>query len=188
MNEATLNSLAASFQNGDLDCFRRIVEMLTRDLIARAHSYIHDWESARDLVQDTWLSVYESIGMYDRKRPFKAWLYTIHRNRCLDYIRKASTRMEVVGFDEAAGIPVNESGRSNAEDRTEESEYMARIREAFNCLPEKQRRVFALVDMEGESPGEAAEFLNMKPATLRSTLHFARRRMAQILSSLEVMP
>jgi RNA polymerase sigma factor (sigma-70 family) len=102
-------------------------------------------------------------------------------------MRKASTRLEVVGFDEATGIPVHESERTNAEDRTEESEYMARIREAFNCLPERQRRVFALVDMEGESQGEAAEFLNMKPSTLRSTLHFARRRMAQLLASLEVM-
>ena len=162
--------------------------MLTRDLIARAYSYIHDWESARDLVQDTWLSVYESIGTYDRKRSFKGWLFVIHRNRCLDHMRKASIRLEVAGFDEAAHQPVYDSALNPAEGHVEGSEYMAHIREAFNTLPEKQRRVFALVDIENETQENAAFLLKMKPSTLRSTLHFARKRMAQKLSSLEVTP
>jgi RNA polymerase sigma-70 factor (ECF subfamily) len=188
MTKATLNSLAASFQEGDLECFRRIVELMTRDLIARAYSYLQDWETATDLTQETWLSVFESITRYDRTRPFKTWLFMIHRNRCLDHIRRASTRLELVGFDEQITPQADESRMNNPEAAAERAEYMAHIRNAFNTLPDTQRRVFALVDIEQEPQENAAVILNMKPSTLRSTLHFARKRMAQLLSSMEVTP
>ncbi len=56
---------------------------------------------------------------------------------------------------------------------------------ALGRLSESQRQVFARVDIEGRDQQEVARELGVKYATLRTTLHFARRRVAETLSEME---
>jgi RNA polymerase sigma factor (sigma-70 family) len=58
---------------------------------------------------------------------------------------------------------------------------MDRLRSALTELSEAQRRVFVCVDLEQLAPHEAAAALDMNPGTVRTTLHFARRRLARLL-------
>ena len=94
MDDEQLTSLAREFRKGDMRAFERIVNAMSRPLIAMAHRYTDEWESARDLTQETFLTVFEKIDMYDPSRAFPAWILTIHRNGCLSYIRRGAFRCE----------------------------------------------------------------------------------------------
>ena len=61
------------------------------------------------------------------------------------------------------------------------SEFVSRIRMALTRLSEVQRRILVMVDLEELQPGEVAASTGMNPATVRTTLHFARRKLARLL-------
>jgi len=94
MDENELTGLALSFKNGSERSFKRLVDSLTRPLIAMAYRYTLDWESARDITQETWVRVYKKIDGYDSERPFRSWLYAVHRNACLSHLRRPFLRRE----------------------------------------------------------------------------------------------
>lgn len=185
MSDMAIDRLAQTFRAGDRDSFRFLVESLSRMLIAIAYRYTKDWETARDLTQDTWIRVYERIERYDPGRPFRNWLLTVHRNGCINHLRKAAVRLEVTRFDhlEYAGAETNRG--SNPYHRLEHAEFLQHLNGAMERLSERERTVFSLVDIEHNGQTEAAEILGMKPATLRSTLHHARKKLAGTLRKME---
>lgn len=182
-DEERLNRLAAASQRGDARSFRELVERLSHDLIAMGYRYTGDREWARDLTQETWIRVHESLGRYDPDRSFRAWVVAIHRNGCLSHLRKAWVRREIAVDCDA----LLESGRAATLDGKglERRELHARILLALDELSESQRLVFTRVDLERGDQREVAASLGMNPGTLRTTLHFARKRLAAILRKME---
>jgi RNA polymerase sigma-70 factor (ECF subfamily) len=183
MSDIVIDRLARAFRGGDVESYRFLVESLTRQLIAMAYRYTKNWETARDLTQETWVRIYERIDRYDPGRPFKNWLLTVHRNGCLNHLRSAPVRLEVTGMEmpESAGIHHG----SNPLRRIEHSEFMQLLHRAMERLSERERTVFSLVDIEHSGQTEAAGILGMNPKTLRTTLHHARKKLAGILGKME---
>lgn len=185
MNDQKIDQLASRFLAGDQDGLHQLVGELTRKLIALAYRYTHDWEIARDLTQETWLKVVTSIQTYDPERSFQRWLLIIHRNGCISHLRRAAVQREVaVSHETLQELAPTSPGQDPLAD-LERQEFRSRLDRALTLLSESQRRVFACVDLERMGQAEAARYLGMKFATLRTTLHFARRRLAVILRGLE---
>lgn len=185
MSDEVVDRLARAFRGGDAESFRFLVESLSRPLIAMAFRYAKNWETARDLTQETWIRVYERIDRYDPDRPFRNWLLTVHRNGCLNHLRRASVRLEVTGMEmpEATGIDTHRG--ANPCSRLEQVEFMQRVRRAMDGLSEREKTVFALVDIEHNGQEAAAAIIGIKPVTLRTTLHNARRKLAGMLRKTE---
>jgi len=162
------------------DGFAALVSRYARPMLAAAYRYTFDWESARDLCQDTWLRVYEKISMYDGRVPFERWLFAVHRNVCLDFLRKRKRRMETPGTSD-----IYESMEAGPERRAELSQAQERILEASSRLPDRQRTVFALIDLEQMTVEEASRLLGIRPVTVRTNLYHARKRIAGILRGSE---
>lgn len=184
MDERTLTALATATQRGDQTAFRTLVEGLSRTLMAMAYRYTGDWEWARDLTQETWIRVHEHIGRYDPRRAFSSWLYTIHRNGCRDHLRRPWVRREETpGEERVVGLqaPSQEDPGRDLERR----EFQERILAASASLSETQREVFLRVDVEQGDQKEVAEALGIRFGTLRTTLHFARKKMAAVLREME---
>ncbi len=181
MQPKRATELAKQLKTGDIDALRELVPGLTRTLIARAYRYTGDWESARDLTQDTWITVHEQIGRYDPARDFLPWLHTIHRNGCLSHLRRLAVRKEM-SLEAEIDEPASPDAESNPATSLNRREFGERLLAAMGRLSVSQRRVFALVDVERTEQAEAAELLGMKFSTLRTTLHFARSRLAAALS------
>jgi RNA polymerase sigma-70 factor (ECF subfamily) len=188
MDERKLAELAERSRGGDRGSFRRLVESTTRTLIALAYRYTDDWETARDLTQDTWIKVHRSIHRYDPARPFRSWLYTVHRNTCLSYLRSSAVRRESTAEPEEMAALEPAPTLAESDTLVERREFMGRLSSALEELTESQRKVFTKVDMEQFGQREAAELLGMSFNTLRSTLHFARKRLAGILRRMEETP
>lgn len=188
MNEQDMTRLAVRYKKGDRGAFRTLVESSTRALIALGYRFTHDWEAARDLAQETWLKVHRSIAGYDPDKSFQKWLYTVHRNTCLSYVRSAAVRRETPMAEEALAALETAAGNNDAQTMTERREFFGKLSHALEELSENQRMVFIKVDVEQVGQREAAEILKMSFNTLRTTLHFARKRLAGILRSLEETP
>lgn len=181
MDDKQLAHYAMHARHGDRRSFRTLVETLSRWLIAIAVRYTQDWENALDITQETWLKVYSNIGRYDPGRPFRAWIGVIHRNNCLSFLRATRSRERCqdrfAREPSGGGNPASSDPLADAVRR----DFGERIRNATKHLTESQRAVFSLVDIEQTEQEEAARILGMKRSTLRSTLHFARKRLAQLL-------
>jgi RNA polymerase sigma-70 factor (ECF subfamily) len=183
LEERELTALAAAFQRGDDGAFERLVEALSRPLIAVAYRYTGDWEWARDLTQETWVRVHERIRRYDPVRSFRAWVYTVHRNACLSHLRRAWVRHEMTASDDALGRAIEPAVDPLAD--LERREFHRRLLIALGELSESQRQVFVRVYLEGEEQQQVAQALGIEHTTLRATLHFARKRLAAALGEME---
>jgi len=188
MDDEKISQLAADFRSGGHSSFRTLVDSLTRSLIATAYRYTGNWETARDLTQDTWIRVHERIDRYDTARPFRPWLNTIHRNGCLNHLRRSATQREVATDGQTIeSLPGAVQSRGPRED-LKQKEFAIMLNRAMLALTEKQRAVFAHVDIEQIDQQEVARMLRMSFSTLRTTLHFARRRLAGLLRKMEESP
>lgn len=180
MNDRQFSALAAAFQRGDERSFERLVEALSRSLIATAYRYARDWEWARDLTQETWIRVYERIHDYNPGKSFRAWLFAIHRNACLDHVRRAWVRRESTTPAGSTVFHQRVSG-GDAHERVERREFHEHLLRALGRLSESQRQVFVRIDIEHGDPQKVADEMGIKYATVRATLHFARKRLAKAL-------
>ncbi|HER43411.1 MAG TPA: sigma-70 family RNA polymerase sigma factor [Candidatus Eisenbacteria bacterium] len=185
MSDELVDRLARAFRGGDMESFRFLVESLSRTLIAMAYRYTRNWETARDLTQDTWIRVYERIDRYDPGRPFANWLLTVHRNGCLNHLREGKARLEMTVAEMPEAAEAERPRGANPYSRLEQMEFMQRLRRAMEKLSEREQTIFSLVDIEHNGQNQAAEMLRIKPATLRATLHKARRKLARILRTSE---
>jgi RNA polymerase sigma-70 factor (ECF subfamily) len=156
--------------------------------MAMAYRYTGDWETARDLTQDTWIRVHERIHRYDAAKPFRSWLLAVHRNCCLDHLRRAWVRHEITPGNEAMASLRLVSGIGNPEEDLERCDSHHRLLGALGELSQSQRQIFIRVDLEQGDQKEVAQALGIKYATLRTTLHFARKRLATVLRSMEEAP
>jgi RNA polymerase sigma-70 factor (ECF subfamily) len=184
VDEGDLNALAIAFTKGDQRAFKILVDALSRTLMAMAYRYAGDWEWARDLTQETWIKVFRRIGGWDSRRSFTAWLHAIHRNGCLDHVRRAWVRHESTPGDEAL-LRLSGAAPDSPEADYERRELHQRLLAALGHLSESQRQVFTRVDLEQGEQKEVARALGIKVATLRATLHYARKRVAAVLRGME---
>ena len=181
VDETSVDSLAAACRSGDEESFRPLVELLTRPLVATAWRYTRDWESARDLTQETWMKAWVRLDRYEPGRPFRAWLFAIHRHGCLDYLRRARVRREFLLGDVEVRRRMRADKGESAERRLERRELRELLVRAADQLSPAQQRVFFRVDVEGGEPKQVAEELGIEHGTLRATLHAARSRLATAL-------
>lgn len=182
MNEARLESWAEACREGDERSARALVEALTRPLIATAWRYVRDWDEARDLTQETWMKAFARLDAYETGRSFRAWIFAIHRNLCIDHLRAGRSRYEVLaGSDTIQRLAP--ATRDDPSVRLERRELRALLLAAADGLSPRQRSVFLRVDVEGGEPKQVAEELGMEHGTLRATLHAARRRLAAVVAS-----
>ena len=158
-----------------------LVERYKRPLLAMAYRYTFDWESSKDLCQDTWLRVYRKISVYDGRVPFERWLFAVHRNICLDYLRKRKRRREVTG--ERPDLMV--SGGPGPDRKAELAETRQMILDAASRLPDRQRSVFAMIDLEQMTVEEASGVIGIKPVSIRTNLYHARKAVARTLRGSE---
>jgi RNA polymerase sigma-70 factor (ECF subfamily) len=142
---------------------------------------------AEDLVQDTLLRAYRAIHRFDGRHP-RAWLLTILRNAQRNRVRRR--RPELLKDPDVtlpAVIDASEGGGS-AESVVVDQMFDATVERAYTDLPERFRRVVALVDIGGLTYQEAARALGIPMGTVMSRLHRGRRRIRQQLVAAGVAP
>lgn len=143
-----------------------------RPLVRYAHRLVGDLETARDVVQDTFLKLCEQDpGQLDGRLP--EWLFTVCRNRAIDHLRKEG-RMDSLGERE----PATETP-DVAEQKEQTSDILARVRD----LPARQQEVLRLKFQEGLSYKQISAVTEESVSNVGFLLHTAIKTLRRQLAA-----
>lgn len=133
-------------------------------------------EDAKDVLQDTLFAMARRIGDLRGAAALPTWLYTVARSFCLKRRRRGKfAPAAVASLDAAAedGVQVADAGRG-PEERVAGRELQTALAAAIASLPQAQREVLILRDIEGLDASHVAEVLGIRVAAVKSRLHRAR--------------
>lgn len=166
---ATDSELVERAREGDEEAFEALVRRYLRPAYAVALAVVGEAADAEDVVQDGMIRALEQLDTCQPDR-FAAWLMRIVRNRAISLHRKRKVRASVP-LEWAHGA----KSRSDPSLDAERSGAQVKLKEAIDTLPERQREVLLLHDLEGWKHREIGDALDMKEGTVRYTLFQARR-------------
>jgi RNA polymerase sigma-70 factor (ECF subfamily) len=185
----------ARAQEGDQEAFRVLVERYQGRIHSLARRILRDDEQARDAVQDAFLKAYTNLARFEGRSSFYTWLYRLTTNLCLD-TRRRDHSDRIVATPEPGDLeriatvesrPADEQHWRSHEETPDEaagrSELRAAVARAIAELPEAARETLVLREVDGLSYSEIAEALDIPKGTVMSRLHYARRRVQEILRS-----
>lgn len=170
--------LVERVRGGDATAFDLLVQRHLQRAFAIGYRLLGNREDAQDVVQDAFLAALEAIGTFEAGREFAPWLNRIVVNRALN-LRKSRARRATEPLLDV----VEATGRSPLR-AAEQAELAALIGEAMADLPERQRDIVRLFELEGFTSTEIAAMLGISDGTVRWHLHEARRRLRQSLDLL----
>lgn len=160
------------FLNGDISGFENLVLKHKDYLIYFISRLVKDISLAEDFAQDAFVEIYVHKERYRMDTNFKTYLYTIARNKAVDYIRKNSRMMFVENYPEAA------TDEHELEERVMKEEEKRSLHLAMKSLKDDYRAAITLVDFEEMSYEEAAKILGKSKAQMKVLLHRARKSLA----------
>lgn len=169
-------------KDGDESAFCMLVERYQRPAYAVALSVTGGHEDAQDAAQESFLVALDRLEECRSPERFGGWLMTIVRNRSKNLVRRESLR----ATDE---VPPGTRSRIPTPDRMAETrELRALLKQALMDLPEVQRQIVLLHDLEGWKHREIADRLDLPCGTVRSHLHFARKALRNALQGVPGVP
>ena len=160
--------------SGDVAAFTALVTALHPTVHRWALIFADDADEADDIVQDAFVSMHLKLDQYQGDAPLEAWLYRIVRRAAGQRRRTLRRRLRLAA---SAPPPERDVYLTDPGARVDRQRIAAQVRAFFGRLPERQREIFDLVDLQGYDPSEVAEMTGIKPATVRANLFKARAAM-----------
>ena len=164
--------------------FERYREMIRRHVA----SIVHDDVAEQDVTQEVFLRLWTRAEQWHGRGAFKSWLYRIATNLALNHLRSVRRRREQplsipneATDEEEYSIPawMIEAATLGPDEALELAERRVALRRLVDRLPEAKREVFRLVHELEMSMQDAAEELGVPTGTVKSRLHYAKRRLAR---------
>jgi RNA polymerase sigma-70 factor (ECF subfamily) len=171
--------LVTSLKARDEAAFSTLVRRYQKRLFAIAYGMTLDREESLDIVQDTFLKVFQKIDTFRGDADISTWLYRITVNLSLNWKRRWKRRLkrfhislETQDITAAEGL---QDDRYVPDAIYEGEKLQRRFWKALKALPEGYRSVFVLKELEGLSYEQIGHVLNLKKGTVSSRLFNARQ-------------
>jgi len=188
----------AAARRGDSQEFSKLAEPYRRELQVHCYRILGSSHDAEDMVQETMLRAWKRLGTYEGRASFRAWLYKIATNVCLDTLDKRRRRAkrllpnnlfspadpqnpvespmtEILWLEPLPDEWLADSSAVNPEARYSRRESISlAFLTALQILPARQRAVLILKDVMDWPAKEIAELLDTTPSSVSSALHRAR--------------
>ena len=182
--------LVPRLRAGDTSAYRDLMQIYERRLYAFANGILRDPDDAMDVVQDTFIRVFKSVGSFQGDAAFTSWVFRIARNLCIDRLRRKK-RVRMTEFNDALKASPDALDKpaltGQASFQTPDKQSLSRelgeqMLEALKVLSESHREILLLRELEGLSYGEISEILEIPTGTVMSRLFHARKKMQKTLS------
>jgi len=145
-----------------------------------AFRMVGDEDLAKDIVQETMVTVWQKLENIGASESFKPWLYRIVVNKCYDHLRKRKKRMEFSADGSAWAVISNHISEEQPSE-LEKSEAARIINLLTDRLSPRQKAVFVLCDLEEMTREEAAVITGMSRMNIKANLHYARRKIGEMI-------
>jgi len=152
---------------------KRLIKMYFGFVKSITLRYASNNMESEEIVNDTFLKIFNNLAKYDYSRAFQAWLRTIAVNTAIDYFRKNQKYVHQADIDdvEVTDMSVDIISKISAE------EILALVQK----LPPSYRTVFTLYVVEGYNHREIADMLGIKEGTSKSNLQDARKKLQNMI-------
>ena len=197
LSNLTLSLMAA--RAGDTNAFASLAEPYRRELTTHCYRMLGSPQDAEDLVQETYLRAWRRLETFEGRAPFRAWLYKIATNACLDYLARRPRRLlpqqknAVTDLSSPLSPPINEpiwiepypDELLAPTETSPEARYEAResislaFLVALQILAPRQRCALILSDVLDWPAAEIADLLGISVSAVNSLLHHARTTLKQ---------
>lgn len=180
---------------GDEQAFLRLVDRHHRGMVRMASLYVRSAATAEEVAQETWIGVLRGLHQFEGRSSLRTWIFGILVHRAKE---RAIRENRTVPFS-SLQVEERDEGPAVAPERfladghewaghwaepplpwpdtwAESQEMIALVREAMATLPEAQRTVMTLRDVDGWDSGEVCELLGISEGNQRVLLHRARSR------------
>jgi RNA polymerase sigma-70 factor (ECF subfamily) len=191
--ESRVESSAFAAAAGDQSAFAELTERYRRELQVHCYRMLGSLEEAEDVVQEAFLRAWQRRGTYEGRSTFRAWLYRIATNACLDVIKRRPKLARQPTGGPLAEVPWLQpypdhllEGIASDEDAPDDAVVAKETIElafiaAIQLLPPRQRVVLVARDVLGWSAAETAALLEVSVAAVNSALQRARATMRERL-------
>jgi RNA polymerase sigma-70 factor (ECF subfamily) len=172
-------------QKGDVTAFEKIVRYHQSYVYAIAFRFLCDEDDAEDVVQESFIRIWNHLLDFDLSMKFTTWMYKIVVNLCYDKTKSNKRRMSVFSkFNDNSSKDKCIENIDLERDLTNK-ETAALIKSVADGLSEKQRMIFLLRDVQDLSIQEVADITGMSEAAIKTNLFYARQNIRKKLARLE---
>jgi RNA polymerase sigma-70 factor (ECF subfamily) len=180
MDDASDGDLLELARQGHPDAFGTLVRRHDRYLYRVARSVLRDDDEAEDVVQQTYLQAYINFVNFRGEANLRTWLTRIALNDALSRRRQQRSTVELGQLDTArerirGDFLLSSLATSTPEHAAARGQILEILERAIDDLPPAFRTVLIMRDVEEATVDETANVLGLKPETVRTRLHRARR-------------
>ena len=184
-------ALLEQLRAGEEKAFDVLVKRYHHRLTRLALTFVPSPEMAEDVAQETWLAVFRGVGRFEGRSSLRAWLSQICANRARSWAAReqrlaSAGRLELAAAPGRPGFGDGWSSPSQhwavaVDDRLEADELAVYVLRAIEDLPQLQRQVVTLRDVEGLPSLKVCEALSLSEPNQRVLLHRGRSRIRRTL-------
>jgi RNA polymerase sigma-70 factor (ECF subfamily) len=164
-------------RSGDSSAFEELFNLYCQQLINFARRYVLDKQIAENIVQDVFVSIWQSRTNLDPSKMIKAYLFTAVKNNSLKHLRHL--KIENKGIDDS---PTYIYDDERPDKKLDEKEVELKIHHAINELPEKCREIFKMNRFENLKYAEIAEILDISIKTVETQMGRALKKLRDRLN------
>jgi RNA polymerase sigma-70 factor (ECF subfamily) len=187
---ATDEELVARARVKDFAAFEQLLDRYEDKIFRLAYRFVRNETEAKEILQDTFLSIWRKLDTFKGDAQFSSWLYRVAANAALMRLRAQKRHPEVstqdlpIDFLDSYGhLPATgENWAKRPDDELQSEELRRHIQAAVDDLPEIYRAVFIIRDVEGLSTEETAEVLQISIPTVKTRLHRARLALRETIT------
>ena len=185
-------TLVRCAKRGDVAAFEELIRRNTERILRLAIRITGSYEDGEDVVQEASLQAFRNLGKFEERARFSTWLTRIVINAAFMKLR-AHRRAFVVSIDEIPEgfTPLVETiadSKPNPEHDYGASELRLALQRALIALPDAQRVVFLMRDVEGLSTVDTANVLELSVSSVKSRLLRARHKLRKSLRPYSTIP
>lgn len=178
-------ALVQKAKAGDRDAFAALVSAYEGKIYNLALRYLGNREDAMDASQEVFLRVFRFLPGFQEESGFSTWIYRIGVNVCKDMLAKRSRRnelpLEIPDDEEDYRTAEVSDSRYDPEAIAQQADLRKTLADAIGDLPQQQREMIVLRDIQGLSYEEIAQVLALESGTVKSRLSRARENLRKKL-------
>jgi len=175
MDSSQIAQLVRDVRKGDQQAFNKLVMHFQTAIYNLAFNYLKDTEEAKDITQDIFVTVHRSLNSLKDEAKFKSWLFQIAVNHCRNRYKslKRKAFYNSYSFDDPDSFLQISTGDSPEKD-IEKRNTSNIVRNAIAGMPELEKEIILLRDIQELSYEEISTALDLPLGTVKSRLNRAR--------------
>lgn len=177
------NQVIEQILEGDTELFEILMRRHNQLLFRTIRSYFREEADVEDIMQDTYIKVFEKLHQFNKEAQFTTWLVRIGINEALQRKRKLKKHngLRYIGAEDTEIFQIPDTTTMNPEIKSKVINPAVFIENAIEGLPEKYKIVYMLKEVEGMEVSEVAAGLQLSVSNVKIRLHRARKMLKDSL-------